>query len=174
MKWSVFVTVSCLLFCNIAIAQKDAGIKKLLNKEAEFILPQTHQTITTTVKVKPSIKKDEVQGTVYEWSTPSGLIITSYTVNDKVVDVFFTVKNDNAVISGLPYQLIFNKTEVTDCEKKFASFELYTKGYVDIGNGTTEYKLVYKKDDRFIYFFFNQKGLLKGISLTDFDLDAAN
>jgi hypothetical protein len=167
------ITVLFLFFSITAIAQKDAGIKKLLDSKSEFIIPQTVQKITAAVKVKPSIKKGEVLGTEYEWTTPA-VVITTYTDNNNVTDIFLSPKNDTAIVSGLPYNLIFNKTEVTDCEKKFTGYSLYHKGYVDIGNGKTEYKLVYQKSDLYFYFIFNQKGLLKSISVTHFDLDAVN
>lgn len=172
MKTSLIVL--SLFFGLNAIAQKDAGIKTLLDSKSAFVFPQTVQKITAVAKVKPGIKKNEVYGTEHEWTTPSGLVITAYTDNNTISDIFLSAKNDAAIVSGLPYDLVFNKTEIADCEKKFTGYVLYNKGYVDTGNGKTEYKLVYQKNDLYIYLVFDKKGLLKGISLTHFDLDAVN
>jgi len=86
------IIVLSLFFSITAIAQKDAGIKKLLDSKTEFILPQTVQKITATTNVKPAIKKGEVLRTEYEWTTPA-VVITTYTDNNKVTDIFLSVKN---------------------------------------------------------------------------------
>ena len=105
----------CILFQLLlatAFAQKNAGLNTLLDKNAEFILPQTTDKISAALRTKAIITDNENDGERYaEWITSSGLGVYTNIGDKKTVnDIWFSIPDDrNIIISGLPFNLVLNK-----------------------------------------------------------------
>lgn len=167
MKIKALTLLFVFQFIIIAtFAQKSAGLGSLLNKNAEFIFPQTTEKIDAALNVKAVISDNEADGERYaEWITKAGLGIYTTVGNKQAVnEIWFGIPDDKfVVISGLPYNLTLNKTTVQEALAKFNKYKVKkTKPdfYGALEGGT---KLEVKIGDRYITMFFNQKNTLNSL-----------
>ena len=149
-------------------AQKDAGLGTLLNKNAEFIFPQTTDKISAALHLKAIIKDNENDGERYvEWTTPSGLGLYSRIGNGKMInEIWFDIPDDKfLIIYGLPYNLTMNKTTVQETLVRFKKYKVKkTKPemYDSLEGGT---KLEVKIGGRYVTLFYDRKNILKSFSI---------
>ncbi|GGE53822.1 hypothetical protein EV200_102478 [Pedobacter psychrotolerans] len=85
-KAFIFFILFQLLLAT-AFAQKNAGLNTLLNKNAEFILPQTTDKISAALHAKTIITDNVNDGERYaEWITSSGLGVYTNLGDEKTVN----------------------------------------------------------------------------------------
>lgn len=169
----------CILFQLLlatAFAQKNAGLNTLLDKNAEFILPQTTDKISAALRTKAIITDNENDGERYaEWITSSGLGVYTNIGDKKTVnDIWFSIPDDrNIIISGLPFNLVLNKTTIDEAMAKFKKYNVKKSKFSDgsfYSNGT---KLLFKKGRHYVTLSYNDQNLLKSLSIMRFIPDPA-
>ncbi|MFW0715808.1 hypothetical protein [Pedobacter sp. N23S346] len=167
MKIKAFTLLFVFQFIIITtFAQKSAGLGSLLNKNAEFIFPQTTEKISAALNVKAVISDNEADGERYaEWITKSGLGIYTTIENKQTVnEIWFGIPDDKfVVVSGLPYHLTLNKTTVQEALAKFSKYKVKkTKPdlYGPLEGGT---KLEVKIGDRYVTLFFKKENILESV-----------
>ncbi len=166
-KVLTLIILSQLLFLT-TYAQKDAGIGMLLNKNAEFIFPQTADKISAALNVKAKITDNENDGERYaEWITKSGLgVYTTIGNKNMINEIWFDIPEDKfLIISGLPYHLTLNQTTVQETLVKFKKNKVKktTPEMYDALKGGT--KLEVKVGNRYVTLLFDRKNLLKSVSI---------
>lgn len=157
------------IFPLFSFAQKNAGLKTLLNKNAEFIFPQTPDKISAILGVKTVFYEDANELPYAKWLTKSGLeLYCSLWEDNSITEMFFIITDDQPIqVEGLPFNLVMNRTTPQQCTLKFSRYKI-NKEKLDEGS---EYpggiRLVFKKGDRFITLLFDKKNLLKFLSITN-------
>lgn len=171
------IVLSCLLvfFTFQCIAQKDGGMKSLLSKDAVLALPVPVKKITEVLKVKPTLRNDEIYGDEYTWKSPGGLLFTALVGEDKKAHSVFLEAQKKQVLSGLPYDLILNGSTLKDCETKFKAniLEKQKLNPVDNPGETTSFILKVKNGQYYIHLAFDAKLKLEQITISTANLDAA-
>jgi len=177
MKAKAFALVILFqLLLATTFAQKSAELGALLNKNAEFIFPQTTEKIAAVLGVKTIIRNNENDGERYaEWITPSGLgVYTNVDYKNTVKEIWFSIPDDKfLIVSGLPYNLILNKTTVQETLVKFSKYKVKkTKPnlYSTLEGGT---KLEAKIGERYVTLFFDSKNVLNSIYILRSFIDPA-
>ncbi|MEO5912227.1 MAG: hypothetical protein ABIP95_15170 [Pelobium sp.] len=167
------VTVLFQLLTLAALAQKNAGLSTLLNKNSEFIFPQTPDKISAALNAKAIFYEDANEEQYARWLTKSGLqLYCSLGENERINEMSFDVPDDKFVIvAGLPFGLTMNKTTVQQCMTKFSSFnvkkEKLGEESVFIGGA----KLTFKNKNNYCTMLFDNKSLLKFLSFTPYLID---
>ncbi|MFD2289096.1 hypothetical protein GJU39_14135 [Pedobacter petrophilus] len=155
-----------LLFVT-TFAQKNAGLGTLLNKNAEFIFPQTPEKISVVLKVKPIFTEDASEEQNAKWITKSGLALYGTLGNNRSInEIWFDIPDDKfLIISGLPYHLTLNQTTVQEALVKFKKNKVkktMPEMYGALEGGT---ELEVKIGNRYVTLFFDRKNLLKSASI---------
>lgn len=170
MKTTAFRLILLLQLSPLfSFAQKDAGLKTLLNKNAEFIFPQTPDKISAILGVKTVFYEDANEQPYAKWLTKSGLeLYCSLWEDNSITEMFFIITDDQPIeVEGLPFNLVINRTTPQQCTLKFNRYKI-KKEKLDEGS---EYpggiRLFFKKGDRFITLLFDKKNLLKFLSITN-------
>lgn len=171
MKIKPFTLVLAVLFQCLSLpvfAQQSAVLSSLLDKNSEFILPQTPDKISKVLHTK-TIFYEDANGEKYaKWPTESGLELYSGLGKNNVInEMFFEITEDKEiVISGLPYGLVMNKTVLEKAEVQFRK----NGAKVQKLGADSEYaggsKLIFRKGKHFTTLLFNDKNLLKSIRIT--------
>lgn len=169
------VTVFFQLLTLLALAQKNADLNTLLNKNAEFILPQTPDKISSALKVKTVFYEDANEEEYAKWLTKSGLeLYCSLGENKRINEMFFDIPDDKfLIVSGLPFNLTMNKTTVQQSIIKFSSYKVKKEKIGDDSSFSGGTRLSFKKDKHYVTLLFDNKNLLKYISITPYLIDAA-
>ena len=170
MKTTAFrLTLLFQLLALFSFAQKNAGLKSLLNKNSEFIFPQTPDKISAILSVKTVFYEDANEEPYAKWLTHSGLELYCSLGEDKsITEMFFIIADDQPIeVEGLPFNLVMNRTTPQQSVLKFSRYKI-KKEKLDEGS---EYpggiRLFFKKDDRFITLLFDRENLLKFLSITN-------
>lgn len=164
------------LLLATTFAQKNAGLGTLLNKNAEFIFPQTTEKISHALNVKAVVTENENDGAQnVEWITKSGLGVYTTIGDQKAInEIWFSVPDDKfLIVSGLPYNLILNKTTVQETLAKFNKYKVKkTKPnlYGTLEGGT---KLEVKIGARYVTLFFDSKNVLNSLYILRSFIDPA-
>lgn len=158
-----------------AFSQKTDVLNSLLDKKSEFIFPQTPDKISKALNTK-TIFYEDANGEKYaKWPTRSGLELYSGLGKNNVInEVFFEVsERKTLVIGGLPYGLTMNKTTLEAAKIQFkkngAKVQKLDAGSEFPGGS----KLIFRKEKHFTTLFFDDKNLLKSLSITSEDVDPA-
>lgn len=100
------LTLSLLLqlITLTVFSQTAAGLKSLLNKEAEFIFPQKPANISSILKTETVFYEDANEEKYAKWLTPSGLELFCSIGEDQVIkEMYFDIPDDKfLIIEGLP------------------------------------------------------------------------
>ena len=135
-----------------SFAQKNAGLKTLLNKNAEFIFPQTPDKISAILGVKTVFYEDANDQPYAKWLTKSGLELYCSLWEDKsITEMFFIIANDQPIeVEGLPFNLVMNRTTPQQSALKFSRYKIKKEKLDEDGEYPGGIRLVFKKGDRFI------------------------
>lgn len=178
MKTKSLTFILTFFFQLVSIAtfsQKTAVLSSLLDKNTEFIFPQTPDKISKALNVKTVFYEDANEEKYAKWPIKTGLeLYCSLGVNNAVNEMFFTISdNKPVVIEGLPFGLIMNKSTLQDSKTRFSKYNAKTKK-LDAGSefpGGS--KLVFKKGKHYATLLFDNKNLLKSLGLTTELIDPA-
>ncbi|TZF93698.1 hypothetical protein FW781_18575 [Chryseobacterium panacisoli] len=169
------LTLFFQLVSTIAFSQKTATLNSLLDKNAEFIFPQTPDKISKALNIKTVFYEDANEEKYAKWPMKTGLELYCSLGKDNAVNEMFFVTSDNkpVVVEGLPFGLIINKSTLQDSKTKFSKYNAKTQ---KLGAGS-EFpggsKLTFKKGKRYATLFFDHKNLLKSLGLTTELIDPA-
>lgn len=171
MKIKQLIFTLTLLFQLLSISafsQKTAGLNSLLNKNSEFILPQTVNTISTVLKTKTVFYEDANEEKYAKWLTKSGLeLYCSLGKNNVINEMFFDIPDDKfLIVEGLPFGLAINKTTLQESKSKFSRYgaKTQTLGEDSLFSGGS--KLTFKKGQNYATLLFDSKNLLKSLAIT--------
>lgn len=157
------------LFSLFAFAQQKAGLKTLLNKNQEFIFPQTPEKISAILGVQTIFYEDANEQPYAKWLSKSGLELYCGLGEDKsITEMFFDIPEDRLiVVDGLPYNLTMNKTNPKESMLKFSRYKIKREKLDEDNQYPGGTRLFFKKGDRFITLLFDSKNLLKFLSITN-------
>ncbi|UHO40583.1 hypothetical protein H5J24_11850 [Chryseobacterium capnotolerans] len=178
MKIKPFTLVLAVFFQLLSISafsQKTAALNSLLNKKSEFIFPQTPDTMSKALNTK-TIFYEDANGEKYaKWPTKSGLELYSGLGKNNIInEMFFDISEHNAlVIGGLPYGLIMNKTTLDEAKIQFKKNRVKVQKLGADSEFSGGSKLVFKNEKHFTTLFFDNKNLLKSLSITTELIDPA-
>lgn len=158
-----------------AFSQKRVELKTLVNKESEFVLPQTVEKITTILNTDASYYENANGERYARWLTKSGLeLYTALGKNDSVDEIFFDIPDDKpVVVAGLPYGLTLNKTTLQESKTKFAKYGAKDEKLGMDSEFEGGSKLIFKKGKHYATLLFDGKNLLKSIGITKELIDPA-
>ncbi|MFS4428621.1 hypothetical protein [Chryseobacterium sp. S90] len=158
-----------------AFSQKTAVLNSLLDKNSEFIFPQTPDKISKALNMKPVFYEDANEEKYAKWPTKTGLELYCGLGKNTVIDeMFFTISdNKPVVIEGLPFGLIMNKTTLQDSKTKFSKYNAKTQKLGADSEFPGGSKLIFKKGKHYATLFFDNKNLLKSLGLTTELIDPA-
>lgn len=178
MKIQPFTLVLTVLFqflsCSV-FSQKSAALNSLLDKNTEFIFPQTPDTISKAVDAE-TIFYEDANGEKYaKWLTKSGLeLYTGLGGNNAIDEIFFDIPDHKAlIVDGLPYGLALNKTTLEGAKAQFKKYDAKAQKLgpgSEFPDGT---KLIFKRGKHFTTLLFDDKSLLKSIGITIALIDPA-
>lgn len=169
------LNIGLFLFAATTFAQNKADLKSLLNKNSEFVFPQTVDKIAATLNVKTEFYEDANEEKYAKWITKFGLeLYSNYGADKSVNELFFDIPEDKfLIVEGLPFDLAINKTTVKEALSKFSQHDV-KKQKLDAGSsfpGGT--RLTMKTGTHFTTLLFDSKNLLKFIGLTTSLIDPA-
>jgi len=157
-----------LLLTLSAFSQNNAGLNSLLNKNSEFIFPQTAQKIETALNTKTIYYEDANEEKYAKWLTKSGLeLYASLGKNNAINEIFFDIPDDKPlIVTGLPFDLGINKTTLEESTAKFSKYAA-KKQKMEAGStfpdGT---RLTFKKGKHYATLIFDSNDLLRFLGLT--------
>lgn len=175
MKIKTLTVLLLQLLTFAAFAQKNAGLNTLLNKNGEFIFPQTPAKISSVLNTKTVFYEDANEEQYAKWITKSGLeLYCSLGENKSINEMSFDIPDDKfVVVSGLPFGLTMNKTTIQESVAKFSKYKAKKE---KLGEGSLfsgGAKLTFKKEKHYITLLFDNKNLLKSLSITTELIDPA-
>lgn len=169
------LSIFLFLFAATTFAQQNAALKSLLNKNREFIFPQTVDKIAQALNVKTVFYEDANDEKYAKWITKSGLeLYSNYQADQSVNEIFFDIPEDKfLVVEGLPFDLAINKTTLNEALTKFSSHDV-KREKLDAGSSFPEgTRLTMKTGTHFTTLLFDNKNLLKFMGLTTSLIDPA-
>ncbi|WP_426478261.1 hypothetical protein ACP3T3_01980 [Chryseobacterium sp. CBSDS_008] len=169
------LTVFSLLLSVTAFSQKTAALNSLLNKNSEFVFPQTTDKISKALNVKTVFYEDANGEKYAKWPMNTGLELYCSLGKDNLVNEMFFTASDNkpVIIEGLPFGLIMNKSTLQDSKTKFSKYNAKTQKLSSGSEFPGGSKLVFKRGKHYATLFFDSKNLLKSLSLTTELIDPA-
>jgi hypothetical protein len=162
------ITLLFQLLTLFSSAQQNAELKTLLNKNQEFIFPQTPEKISAILGVKTVFYEDANDETYASWLTKSGLELYCTVKEDKSIEeMFFNIAEDRLiVVEGLPFNLVMNSTTSQQAMLKFSKNKIKKEKIGEDSLYPGGMKLYFKNRDRYITLLFDRKNLLKSLSIT--------
>ncbi|MDW9379681.1 hypothetical protein [Chryseobacterium sp. JV558] len=158
-----------------AFSQKTAVLNPLLDKNSEFIFPQTPDKISKALNMKPVFYEDANEEKYAKWPTKTGLELYCSLGKSNAVNEMFFIISDNkpVVVEGLPFGLIMNKSTLQDSKTKFSKYNAKTQKLGSDSEFPGGSKLIFKKGKHYATLFFDNKNLLKSLALTTELVDPA-
>ncbi|AZA83288.1 hypothetical protein C1637_23865 [Chryseobacterium lactis] len=172
---TLFLTVLFQLLSVTAFSQKTADLHSLLNKNSEFIFPQTPDKISKALHAKTIFYEDANDEKYAKWITATGLeLYCSLGKNNVINEMSFDVPDHKVLaIEGLPYGLVLNKTTLQQAKTTFSKYNTKTQKLGDDSEFSGGSKLVFKKGNHYTILLFDAKNLLKSIGITTELVDPA-
>ncbi|WP_143754198.1 hypothetical protein [Chryseobacterium sp. 52] len=172
---TLILTVLFQFLSLTAFSQKTTGLNSLLDKNSEFIFPQTPDKISKALKTKTVFYEDANEEKYAKWITASGLeLYASLGKNNSINEMSFDIPDDKVVIAeGLPFNLAMNKTTLHESIVRFNTYGAKTEKldqYTEFPGGS---KLTFKKGKYYAILLFDGKNLLKSLYLTTQLIDPA-
>ncbi len=177
MKITFFLTITLLITLSI-FAQKDAGVKTLLDKNGAIQFPIAVNSITKKLNTTPTITNDELaDGDVYAWELKSGLSIHTLVNKEgvkKAEDISMASKSKKK-LTGLPYDLAFYITTLQQCKTKFKAYSPKTTNLYDAepDGKHSGYRMTFKRGSRYFFLVFDGDKLAS-MTIASYNIDAAN
>jgi hypothetical protein len=173
--FNFIVTIFFLVISVTAFSQKTAALGSLLDKNSEFIFPQTPDKISKALNVKAVFYEDANEEKYAKWPMKTGLELYCSLSKDTIVNEMFFVASDNkaVIVEGLPFGLVLNKSTLQDSKTKFGKYNAKTQKSGAGSEFPGGSKLVFKKGKHYTTLFFDSKNLLKSLSLTPALIDPA-
>lgn len=173
-----FTLILTLLFQFMSVpafSQKAEGLHSLLDKNSEFIFPQTTDKVSKALHAETVFYGDANDEKYAKWLTKSGLeLYCSLGQNDVINEMFFDIPDDKVIIvEGLPFGLAMNKTTLQESKTKFSKYDAKVQKLGDDSSFSGGSKLIFKKGKYYTTLFFDNKNLLKFIGLTTELVDPA-
>ncbi len=174
-SFTCLLTIFFLVLSAAAFSQKTAGLNAVLDKNSEFVFPQTADKISKALNVKTVFYEDANEEKYAKWPMKTGLeLYCSLGKNNTVNEMFFTASdNKPLVIEGLPLGLILNKTSLQDSKNRFSKYHAKAQKLGADSEFPGGSKLVFKKGKHYATLLFDGKNLLKSLSLTPELIDQA-
>lgn len=149
-------------------SQKTSHLNSLLNKNTEFIFPQTPDKISKALNAKAVFYEDANDEKYAKWLTSSGLeLYCSRGKNDVISEMFFDIPDDKfVIIEGLPFGLSMNKTTLHESKIKFSKYGAKVEKLSDDTAYPGGSKLVFKKGEYYSTLLFDNRNLLKSLGIT--------
>jgi hypothetical protein len=174
-SFTLILTIFFQLVSITAFSQKIAALNSLLDKNSEFIFPQTTDKISKALNVKTVFYEDANEEKYAKWPTKTGLeLYCSLGKDNTVNEMFFTISdNKHLIVEGLPFGLTINKSTLQDSKVKLSKYNPKTQK-LDAGSefpGGS--KLIFKKGKHYATLLFDSKNLLKSLGLTTERIDPA-
>jgi len=169
MKTTAFrLTLIFQLLTLFSFAQKNAQLKALLNKNSDFVFPQTPDRVSAALGVKTIFYEDANEQPYAKWITKSGLELYCSLGEDKNInEMFFIIPEENFTeVGGLPFNLVMNRTTPEQSAIKFSRYKVKKEKLGEDGQFPGGRRLTFKKENRFITLLFDRKNLLKFLSIT--------
>ena len=157
-----------LLLTFSAFSQNTAGINSLLDKNSEFIFPQTVQKIEAALNTKTVYYEDANEEKYAKWLTKSGLeLYTSLGKNNAINEIFFDIPEDKPlIVAGLPFNLVMNKTTLEESKAKFNEYTVKIQRMEEGNTFPRGSKLTFKRGKHYATLTFDSNNLLRFLSLT--------
>lgn len=152
-----------------SFAQQKANLKTLLNKNQEFIFPQTPEKISAILGVKTVFYEDANEQPYAKWLSKSGLELYCSLKEDRsITEMFFDIPEDRPiVVAGLPFNLVMNGTTPQQIILKFSRYKIRKEKLDEDAEYPGGLRLFFKKGNHFITLLFDRKNLLKFLSITN-------
>lgn len=157
-----------LLLTFSAFSQNNAGLNSLLNKNSEFIFPQTAQKIETALNTKTIYYEDANEEKYAKWLTKSGLeLYASLGKNNAINEIFFDIPDDKPlIVAGLPFDLVINKTTLEESTAKLSKYAARKQKMEEGSTFPDGTRLTFKKGKHYATLIFDKNNLLRFLSLT--------
>jgi len=157
-----------LLLTFSAFSQNNAGLNSLLNKNSEFIFPQTAQKIETALNTKTIYYEDANEEKYAKWLTKSGLeLYASLGKNNAINEIFFDIPDDKPlIVAGLPFDLVINKTTLEESTAKFSKYAARKQKMEEGSTFPDGTRLTFKTGKHYATLIFDKNNLLRFLSLT--------
>ncbi|MGE8555472.1 MAG: hypothetical protein ACN6OB_16255 [Chryseobacterium jejuense] len=171
MKIQPFTLVLAVLFqflsCT-AFSQESAALNSLLDKNSEFIFPQTTDKISKALNAKAVFYEDANGEKYAKWLTKSGLeLYTALGGNNGIDEMFFDIPDHKPlIVDGLPYGLVMNKTTLENAKLQFKKYDAKAQKLDDGSEFPEGTQLIFKRGNHFTTLLFDNKNLLKSIGIT--------
>ncbi|KQT33885.1 hypothetical protein ASG22_17445 [Chryseobacterium sp. Leaf405] len=170
--------IVALIFQLISLnvfSQKHSHLNSLLNKNSEFIFPQTPDKISKVLRAKAVFYEDANDEKYAKWLTKSGLeLYCSIGKNNVISEMFFDIPDDKFVIAeGLPFGLAINKTTLQESKVKFSKYGAKVEKLNDDSMYSGGSKLIFKKGEHYSTLLFDNKNILKSLGITKELIDPA-
>ncbi|WP_431609339.1 hypothetical protein [Chryseobacterium sp. 'Rf worker isolate 10'] len=174
-RFTFMVTIFFLVVSSTIFSQKTATLNSLLDKNSEFVFPQTTDKISKALNVKTVFYEDANEEKYAKWPTKTGLELYCSLEKDNAVNEMFFSTSDNKplVVEGLPFGLILNKSTLQDSKTKFSKYNAKTQKLASGSEFPGGSKLVFKKGKHYATLLFDSKNLLKSLGLTTELVDPA-
>ncbi|MCS4304067.1 hypothetical protein [Chryseobacterium sp. BIGb0232] len=158
-----------------AFSQKTAALNSLLDKNTEFIFPQTPDKISKALHTGTVFYEDANEEKYAKWITESGLeLYSSLGKNNAINEMFFEIPDDKIlIVDGLPYNLTLNKTTLEEAKVKFKKYGAKAKKLSADSEFPEGSELIFKSGKHYSTLFFNDKNLLKSLRITTELIDPA-
>lgn len=178
MKIQPFTLALAILFQFLsltAFSQKTAGLNSLLDKNTEFIFPQTPNKISKALHTETIFYEDANEEKYAKWITKSGLeLYSGLGKNNAINEMFFDIPDDQSqTIAGLPYNLVLNKTTLEEAMMKFKKFGAKVNKLRADSEFSGGSELIFKSGKHYSTLSFDDKNLLKSLKITTELIDAA-
>jgi hypothetical protein len=110
-----------------------------------------------------------------KWLTPSGLeLYSNLGKNNTVNEIFFDIPDNKfLIVEGLPFDLTMNKTTLQESKTKFSKHGVKVQKLGDDSEYSGGSKLTFKKGTHYTTLLFDNKNLLKFVSITKELIDPA-
>lgn len=174
-RFTFMVTILFLVVSSAVFSQKTATLNSLLDKNSEFVFPQTTDKISKALNVKTVFYEDANEEKYAKWPMKTGLeLYCSLGKDNAVNEMFFSISdNKPLVVEGLPFGLILNKSTLQDSKTKFSKYNAKTQKLASDSEFPGGSKLVFKKGKHYATLLFDSKNLLKSLGLTTELVDPA-
>ncbi|WP_454046054.1 hypothetical protein [Chryseobacterium sp. Marseille-Q8038] len=178
MQTKPFTFIVTLFFLVVSVSvfsQKTATLNSLLDKNSEFIFPQTPDKISKALNIKTVFYEDANEEKYAKWPMKTGLELYCSLGKDHTVNEMFFTTSDNkpVVVEGLPFGLILNKSTLQDSKTKFGKYNVKVQKLGADSEFPGGSKLVFKKGKHYATLLFDSKNLLKSLGLTTALIDPA-
>lgn len=173
--FNLIVTLFFLALNMTVFSQKTAALNALLDKNSEFVFPQTTDKISKALNVKTIFYEDANEEKYAKWPMKTGLELYCSLGKDNTVNEMFFATSDNKslVVEGLPFGLVLNKSTLQDSKTRFSRYNPKTQRLRADSEFPGGSKLVFKKGKHYATLLFDSKNLLKSLGLTPTLIDPA-